>query len=54
MDGVAGLNQAAVNPGKTLFMNLKLNAGTFMYHPHADEMTQMAMGMMGLGYSPKE
>jgi hypothetical protein len=22
-------------------------AGTFMYHPHADEMTQMAMGMMG-------
>ena len=22
-------------------------AGTFMYHPHADEMTQMAMGLMG-------
>ena len=22
-------------------------AGTFMYHPHADETTQMAMGMMG-------
>jgi hypothetical protein len=22
--------------------------GTFMYHPHADEMVQMAMGMMGL------
>jgi hypothetical protein len=22
--------------------------GTFMYHPHADEMTQMAMGMMGM------
>ena len=21
--------------------------GTFMYHPHADEMTQMAIGMMG-------
>jgi FtsP/CotA-like multicopper oxidase with cupredoxin domain len=21
--------------------------GTFMYHPHADEMVQMAMGMMG-------
>ena len=21
--------------------------GTFLYHPHADEMTQMAMGMMG-------
>ncbi len=23
-------------------------AGTFMYHPHADEMVQMAMGMMGM------
>jgi FtsP/CotA-like multicopper oxidase with cupredoxin domain len=23
------------------------HAGTFMYHPHADEMQQMAMGMMG-------
>jgi FtsP/CotA-like multicopper oxidase with cupredoxin domain len=22
-------------------------SGTFMYHPHADEMVQMAMGMMG-------
>src|SRR4029079_19188665 len=22
-------------------------SGTFMYHPHADEMLQMAMGMMG-------
>ena len=22
--------------------------GTFMYHPHADEMVQMALGMMGL------
>ena len=24
------------------------HSGTFMYHPHADEMVQMAMGMMGL------
>jgi manganese oxidase len=23
-------------------------SGTFMYHPHSDEMVQMAMGMMGL------
>ena len=23
-------------------------SGTFMYHPHADEMAQMAMGMMGI------
>ena len=22
-------------------------SGTFMYHPHSDEMVQMAMGMMG-------
>ncbi len=24
-----------------------VKSGTFMYHPHADEMVQMAMGMMG-------
>src|SRR5207249_378841 len=23
-------------------------SGTFMYHPHSDEMVQMAMGMMGM------
>jgi len=27
----------------------RASPGTFMYHPHADEMTQMAMGMMGFG-----
>ena len=48
MDGVAGLNQAAVNPGKTFVYEFQAKRpGTFMYHPHADEMTQMAMGMMG-------
>jgi len=48
MDGVAGLNQLAVSPGKTFVYEFEAKRpGTFMYHPHADEMTQMAMGMMG-------
>ena len=48
MDGVAGLNQPAVMPGKTFVYEFEAKRpGTFMYHPHADEMTQMAMGMMG-------
>lgn len=48
MDGVAGLNQPAIGPGETFKYEfcLKQN-GTFMYHPHADEMTQVALGMMG-------
>ena len=49
MDGVAGLTQPAIKPGKTFVYEFQLRrAGTFMYHPHADEMVQMAMGMMGL------
>ena len=49
MDGVAGLTQPAIGVGKTFVYEFVLQrAGTFMYHPHADEMTQMAMGMMGL------
>ena len=48
MDGVAGLTQAPILPGKTYVYEFEpKRAGTFMYHPHADEMTQMAMGMMG-------
>ena len=48
MDGVAGLNQPAIKPGKTfVYEFVARRPGTFMYHPHADEMTQMAMGMMG-------
>ena len=48
MDGVAGLNQPAIPPGKTFVYEFEMKkSGTFMYHPHADEMTQMAMGMMG-------
>ncbi|MCS0585118.1 copper oxidase [Massilia pinisoli] len=48
MDGVAGLSQPAIAPGKTfVYEFVARHAGTFMYHPHSDEMTQMAMGMMG-------
>jgi FtsP/CotA-like multicopper oxidase with cupredoxin domain len=48
MDGVAGLTQSAIEPGKTfVYEFIARRPGTFMYHPHADEMTQMAMGMMG-------
>ena len=48
MDGVSGLNQVAIQPGKTfVYEFVARRPGTFMYHPHADEMTQMAMGMMG-------
>jgi FtsP/CotA-like multicopper oxidase with cupredoxin domain len=48
MDGVSGLTQAPIPPGKTfVYEFIAQRAGTFMYHPHADEMVQMAMGMMG-------
>jgi FtsP/CotA-like multicopper oxidase with cupredoxin domain len=48
MDGVGGLNQPQIKPGKTFLYEFEAKRpGTFMYHPHADEMTQMAMGMMG-------
>ena len=48
MDGVSGLNQRAIGAGKTFVYEFEARRpGTFMYHPHADEMTQMAMGMMG-------
>jgi FtsP/CotA-like multicopper oxidase with cupredoxin domain len=49
MDGVGGLTQPHIQPGKTFVYEFTLlRSGTHMYHPHADEMTQMAMGMMGM------
>ena len=49
MDGVGGLTQPQIPVGKTyVYEFLLTKSGTFMYHPHADEMTQMAMGMMGM------
>jgi FtsP/CotA-like multicopper oxidase with cupredoxin domain len=48
MDGVGGLTQPHIKPGKTfVYEFVAQRSGTFMYHPHADEMVQMAMGMMG-------
>jgi manganese oxidase len=49
MDGVAGLTQPPIQPGQTWVYEFEARRpGTFMYHPHADEMVQLAMGMMGL------
>ncbi len=49
MDGVAGLSQKAIEPGETYKYEFKLRQhGTYMYHSHADEMTQQALGMMGM------
>jgi FtsP/CotA-like multicopper oxidase with cupredoxin domain len=49
MDGVGGLTQPTIKPGETFAYEFTLRQfGTFMYHPHFDEMTQMAMGMMGM------
>jgi len=48
MDGVGGLTQPHIKPGKTFVYEFEVRkSGTFMYHPHADEMVQMAMGMHG-------
>jgi FtsP/CotA-like multicopper oxidase with cupredoxin domain len=49
MDGVGGLTQQAIKPGETFAYEFTLRQhGTFMYHPHHDEMTQMQLGAMGL------
>ena len=49
MDGVSGLTQPHIGPGETYVYEFTLRQhGTHMYHPHADEMVQMAVGMMGL------
>jgi len=49
MDGVAGLTQKPIPPGATFKYEFTLRqSGTYMYHPHADEMVQMGLGMMGM------
>lgn len=48
MDGVAGLNQKSIQPGETFKYEFTLKQnGTFIYHPHSDEMFQIALGMEG-------
>ena len=49
MDGVGGLSQPQIAPNETYVYEFDLvQHGTHMYHPHADEMVQLAVGMMGL------
>jgi hypothetical protein len=49
MDGVGGLTQPRIEPGETFAYEFTLRQhGTHMYHPHVDEMVQMALGMMGM------
>ncbi|MBX7079839.1 MAG: copper oxidase [Nannocystaceae bacterium] len=49
MDGVGGLTQRSIAPGETFRYEWTFRQhGTFMYHSHHDEMTQMAMGMLGM------
>jgi FtsP/CotA-like multicopper oxidase with cupredoxin domain len=48
MDGVSGLNQPHIEVGETYVYEFVIKgSGIKMYHPHSDEMVQMAMGMMG-------
>ncbi len=49
MDGVAGLTQKIIQPGETYKYEWTFRQhGTLMYHAHHDEMTQMALGLMGM------
>ena len=49
MDGVAGLTQPYIKPGETAKYEWTLRQhGTFMFHSHHDEMTQMGMGLIGV------
>jgi len=49
MDGVAGLTQKPIPVGETFMYELTVKyPGTFMYHSHFDEMTQIALGMAGM------
>jgi FtsP/CotA-like multicopper oxidase with cupredoxin domain len=49
MDGIGALTQPSIAPGETFRYEFTLREhGTRMYHPHYDEMTQLAMGMSGM------
>ena len=49
MDGVAGISQPLIMPKETFKYEFTLRQhGTLMYHSHTDEMTQMALGLMGM------
>jgi FtsP/CotA-like multicopper oxidase with cupredoxin domain len=49
MDGVGGLTQKPIGAGETFRYEFSFSrAGTFMYHPHYEEMVQIALGMQGM------
>src|SRR5262245_36128774 len=49
MDGVGGLTQPYIKAGETAKYEWTLRQhGTFMFHSHHDEMTQMGMGLIGM------
>jgi hypothetical protein len=49
MDGVGGLTQPYIKSGETAKYEWTLRQhGTFMFHSHHDEMTQMGMGLIGM------
>ena len=49
MDGVGGLTQPYIKAGETAKYEWTLRQyGSFMFHSHHDEMTQMGMGLMGM------
>ena len=49
MDGVAGLTQAAIEPGETFHVQIHVtpDAGTFWYHSHMRSWEQQARGLYG-------
>lgn len=48
MDGVSALTQPPIGPGETYAYEFTLRQnGTFMYHPHYDDILQIGMGMQG-------
>lgn len=49
MDGVSGLNQAPIPTGETFMYEFTIREpGTYMYHSHFDEMTQVGLGLVGM------
>jgi FtsP/CotA-like multicopper oxidase with cupredoxin domain len=48
MDGVAGLTQPPIEPGKSFVYEFTPpDAGTFWYHPHANSLEQLGRGLAG-------
>jgi FtsP/CotA-like multicopper oxidase with cupredoxin domain len=48
MDGVPGLTQPPIKPGESFVYEFTPpDAGTFWYHPHADNLQQLGRGMAG-------